>query len=82
MSKSFYSEEKLDMMLNAVKKEVLDATSKFGPFNSPHEGYAVIQEELEELWDDIKADKGRQPDAYHEAKQVAAMGIRYMMEFG
>lgn len=30
------------------------ATEKFGPFNSDHEGYAVMLEEMDELWDVVK----------------------------
>lgn len=51
------------------------------PQNSPHEGWAVIFEELDELWDEVKKKGGgRDQQAYIEAKQVAAMAIRYMLE--
>ena len=53
------------------------ASAKFKPFNSKHEGYAVLAEEVEELWDDIKSDA----DWDHletEAIQVAAMALRFL----
>jgi len=44
--------------ITKITKEVLDelesAEEKFGPFNSAHEGYAVILEELDELWEAVK----------------------------
>lgn len=53
-----------------------------GNFNSPHEGYAVILEEVEELWDEIKKKKSEYNlDAqYNEAIQAAAMLVRFASE--
>jgi len=65
--------------VQAVWREYERATQKFGTFNSTHEGYAVIKEELDELWDDIKANADVGPMA-GEATQVAAMGIRFLMD--
>jgi hypothetical protein len=36
-------------IITDVKTEIVIATDKFGSFNSTHEGYAVILEELDEL---------------------------------
>jgi len=60
-------------------QEVAWATDKFPEFNSAHEGYAVILEELDELWTEVK---GNSPSSrlYEEAVQVAAMAIRFMTE--
>lgn len=62
----------------AVKEELEQATSRYGRFNSPHEGYGVILEELDEMWDEIKFDNV--PKARQEAVQVAAMAIRFLMD--
>ena len=59
-----------------VKKELARARTKFPPYNSPHEGYAVIKEELDEAWDDIKANR----NASKEATQVAATAIRFLID--
>ena len=72
--------DKWDKIFDAVEKELFIATEKFGAFNSPHEGYAILQEEVEELWDEIKANKGRTESARKEAVQVAAMAIRYLYD--
>ena len=61
---------------NLIKKELARARTKFDSFNSPHEGYAVIKEEVDEMWDDIKANR----DASKEAVQVAAMALRYLID--
>lgn len=64
--------------LEDIEDELDNASHAYGPFNSPHEGYAVILEELDEMWDDIKAN--RFPDSKKEAIQVAAMCIRYILD--
>lgn len=54
--------------------ELASATERFPPFHSAHEGFAVLKEEVDELWDEIKRnDPGR---ARAEALQVAAMALR------
>lgn len=61
-----------------VLQELEDATEKFGAFNSAHEGWAVIKEEMDELWDEVKRnDRARQIE---EAIQVAAMALRYLVD--
>ena len=63
-----------------VGAELDRATSKFGPFNSAHEGYAVILEELDEAWDEIK--RNDQEAATREMIQVAAMALRFLVDVG
>lgn len=62
-----------------IVKELARATEKFGPFQSYHEGYAVIREELEEMWERIKE---RDPARLRiEAVQTAAMALRFLVDF-
>ena len=75
-----YAERNIDIILSVVRSEVLTALSRFPRFNSPHEGKAVIEEELDELWEKVKANEGRSPAARSEAKQIAAMAVRYMID--
>jgi len=72
------SSQELDAALALVRAEYIQASAKFGPFNSTHEGYAVIAEELDELWDDVKSNNRK--GAVREAVQVAAMGIRFIVD--
>jgi hypothetical protein len=72
--------DKVDIVLHAVRVELEKARAKHGPMRSPHEGYAVIQEEVDELWDRVKRDEGCTPGSVHEAIQVAAMGLRYVLD--
>lgn len=39
---------------NITAKELSSSYEHFSAFNSPHEGYAVILEEVEELQDEVK----------------------------
>jgi len=69
--------------LKLILAEYDDASSIYGPFHSAHEGYAVIKEELEELWDAIKA-KHKVAFAnealLEEATQVGAMALRFLVD--
>lgn len=65
--------------IDMVIVELAKAINKFGKFNSEHEGYAVIKEELDELWDEIKGEH-RAIEMRDEAKQVAAMALRFMVD--
>ncbi len=70
-----------DIIWNAVKKEYTRAVSKFGAFNNAHEGYAVLLEEVDELWDNVKLNQKnpeRLPKMTKECIQVAAMAIRFL----
>lgn len=59
-----------------IDEELHRATTKFPAINSGHEGYAVILEELDEAWEEIKR-KGADPALIRgELIQVAAMAIR------
>lgn len=64
-----------DTMVNA---ELDTAMGRFRSFNSHHEAYAIIKEELEEWWDSVKADA---PDV-DELIQLGAMVKRAYMDLG
>lgn len=62
-----------------VLAELAKARAKFGRFNSAHEGFAVLDEEHDELWDEVKANHpDRTARMRAEAIQVAAMAIRFV----
>lgn len=61
-----------------ILAEYKRARTKFSPLRGAHEGYAVILEEVDELWDDIRANLI--PRSRKEAMQVAAMALAYMVE--
>jgi hypothetical protein len=70
----------IDGVLAAVRLELIHACEKFDPMASAHEGYAVILEELDELWELVKRDRGRDSAALAEAVQIAAMAVRYVID--
>lgn len=65
-------------------EELERATKKFGAFHNAHEGYAVLLEEMDELWEEVK--KHRSPAnnlaMRREAIQVAAMAMRFVYDVG
>jgi hypothetical protein len=72
--------DRIDLLLPELKRELLKATTHHRPMHSAHEGHSVIREELEELWDHVKEDTGTSGAARKEALQVAAMGLRYIID--
>jgi hypothetical protein len=62
------------VFLSQVIEELTRARAKFSPHNGPHESYAVMLEELDEFWDEVK-DNNRVL-AHKELIQVAAMAFR------
>lgn len=68
-------------VLTEVLDEYEDAVDKHQAMHSPHEGISVIREELDvELWAHVCADTGRSAAGRHEAIQVAAMAVRYVLD--
>jgi len=73
--------------IDEVKEELFKARAKFANQRSYHEGYAVILEEVDELWDEVKTSTrgftnteliARKQRIRMEAIQVAAMAIRFV----
>lgn len=58
--------------------EAATACLRYPPFHSAHEAFAVLKEEVDELWDAIKVNDAAQARA--EAVQVAAMAVRFLAE--
>lgn len=71
--------ELVDIFLE-VEGELRSAMKAFQPFHSAHEGYAVLKEELDELWYEVK--HGTRERQSEEAIQVAAMAIRFLVDLG
>lgn len=65
-----------------ILQEYSYAVRKNGSFSSAHEGYAIMLEEMDELWDEVKKNpKNRDRlKMAGEAKQVAAMALRFMVD--
>ena len=66
-----------------IIKEWHQAETQFPPFNSAHEGWAVIKEEMDELWEVVRenqATPGREVRLQKEAIQVAAMALRFLVD--
>jgi hypothetical protein len=72
-------EWKMVEILADVAKECRFAAKRHPPMRSGHEGYAIIKEELDELWEAVKKDAPPE-ELYKEAHQVAATAIRFMAD--
>ena len=73
---------RLACIITDIKIEYGRACSLHPKFNSRHEGYAILQEEVDELWDEVKTNHLKTPKSKvkmkKEAIQVAAMAIRFI----
>lgn len=69
-------------VIGEVEIEVSNAIKNWPEFNNAHEGYAVMLEEVDELWEHVKTNQKKRDIAAmrKEAIQVAAMAIRFAAE--
>ena len=65
--------------LAEIQNEYQKAVKKFPKFNSKHEGYAVLKEEVDELWDNVKGNVAENLTK-EEAIQVGAMAMRFLTD--
>jgi NTP pyrophosphatase (non-canonical NTP hydrolase) len=59
--------------------EVMSAIEKHPSYNSAHEGYAVLLEEVDELWEEVRKRQKDKARMRAEAIQVAAVAIRFVL---
>ena len=62
-----------------IVEELRCTTLSHDYFNSAHEGYAVIKEEFDELWEKIKNNYPVR-ERREAAIQVAAMALRFILD--
>ena len=77
------NDQLLEGIAEAMVEEYKRAVEKYGfpEFHSYHEGYAVIKEELDELWEEIKKyPKQNNKNLYKESIQIGAMAIRFVYD--
>ena len=70
----------IDQLLGDVKWALQQAIKKHALIHSIHEGYAVILEELDELWDEVKRQPVKDDAMRKEAVHVAAMAVRFLLD--
>ena len=69
--------------LNMIEEETENRMDQHRPMAGAHEGYGLILEELDELWDEVrlrKKDDPRLDQMRLEAIQVAAMLVRFIVD--
>lgn len=69
-----------EKVLDDMIAEIEYAEKRFpGGYHSSHEGYAILAEELDELWEEVKKKSRNYKNEYKEAAHVACVAVRYMM---
>ncbi len=64
--------------ISAILREYAEASAKFAPFASAHEGIAVIEEESLELREEVF--HGTTDRQFKEAVQLGAMALRFLID--
>lgn len=72
--------EMIHTVADEAAQEYLRARANHGPMRGGHEGYAVLLEEVDELWDEVKAKVHDKAKMRKEAIQVAAMALAFVHE--
>ncbi len=73
----------MQYILDEVETECKRAIVLYERFHNAHEGFAVLLEEVDELWDAVKMKQSnpeRNKKIREEAIQVAAMAIRLIKD--
>lgn len=70
----------VETALRRIEGEYIKATSEFGKFHDAHHGYAVLEEEVDELWEEVKRKPKDTEKMRKEAIQVATMAIRFLVD--
>lgn len=67
--------------LSEIQAELARAMQKHTtPMRSLHEGYAILLEEVDELWQIVKLQEPNPLAIRDEARQIAAMAARIMVD--
>jgi len=81
-----YQHLQVNLLSNEIKADVFRAGKLFPRMNSPHEASAVIREEFDEYWDEVKVhntskpDRDTRPRQRDELIQLAAMCMRAILD--
>lgn len=76
--------ERVFFIAEEFYNEFRQASEKFPAFASEHEGYAILLEEFDELWEAVKLNGKKNPDRLKrcraEAIQIGAMALRFIYD--
>lgn len=68
---------------DAILSAYIKARQKHAPMRGPHEGYAIIKEEFDELWEEIRKwqpDDENKDAMRKEALHTGAMVLAFLIE--
>lgn len=64
------------MFQKLVEEELVRARTRHGRITTLHEGYAVLLEEVDEFWDEVKKKRPASENVLNELIQIGAMAQR------
>lgn len=75
-----YDPKQREYVACEISNEYRRARTKHAPMRGAHEGYAILLEEVDELWDEVKKRDPSKAEMRKEAIQIAAMALAFVME--
>lgn len=69
-----------ERLIEEIREEYRKAREKHAPMRGTHEGYAVLLEEVDELWDLVREKEPRFVAMRREAIQIGAMALAFLLE--
>lgn len=80
--KRVVAEKNRKRIIALVKQEIKNARANYPEMHSAHEGFSILNEEIDELWEHVKVKQGNRNiyEMEKEAIQVAAMAILFAAE--
>lgn len=69
-----------DVVALEMAAELRRARTAHGPMRSTHEGYAVLLEEVDELWEEVRKKHPDKAAMRKEAIQIGAMALAFALE--
>jgi hypothetical protein len=73
-------QKRIQTVILDVEVELHNAESLHSPAHSYHEAFAILKEEVDELWEEIKQKEPCNQRITSEATQVAAMALRFLVD--
>ena len=71
----------IESILSKIEDECYKGIEQHGEFNSLHEGWAVLYEEVDELWEEVRKKKAFRSaeNIKTECIQIAAMALKIVV---
>ncbi len=75
-------QDRVKLVMDEIEAEYWRIKQKYNDLNNPHEGYACLLEQCDELWTEVCRHKRNNAQMRAEAIEVAAVAMRFVLDLG